>query len=85
MSEAEAFKQFRSDYKLDGFSFSSIETEKYKGKWQKKIDWGGVRWVKNKNSEVKDIHKAFAIRTGKASNIVISLVLMKDIVGKHAL
>lgn len=71
MSESEAFKQFRSDYKLDGFSFQSIETEKCKGKWQKKIDWGGVRWVKNKNSEVKDIHKAFAIRTGKNSNITV--------------
>ena len=71
MNKSDEFIQFCSDYKLNGFSFPSITTEKKRGKWDKKVNWGEVRWQKNKNSEIKDSHKGFAIRTGKDSDITV--------------
>jgi len=71
MNKSDEFIQFCRDYKLNGFSFPSITTEKKRGKWDKKVNWGDVRWQKNKNSEIKDSHKGFAIRTGKDSDITV--------------
>ena len=71
MNESDKFKRFCGDYKLNGFSFPSITTEKKREKWDKKVNWGDVRWQKNKNSEIKDSHKGFAIRTGKDSDITV--------------